>query len=226
MNTKQIKQIPLTEVTAYLAGVIIGDGHISNSTKSKTDKSLDYRITIELSEENFLTEIASLTKNIIQTKSKVIKRKLREDKSQHYYFQFRNKSFYYFLTTDLGIPFGKKSNFVKIPTKIRNCFDLQWPFLAGLFDTDGGIRGKTVGFTSSSIDLMKDVSNLLNVLGIAHSNEFWINKKYCRAFYGIRIKKNSTDTFLNNLPMRNYEKRKRVFYHVDVPERSNGMVNL
>jgi len=37
VNVGKVEDIELNCKTAYLAGVIIGDGHISNSTKSKLD---------------------------------------------------------------------------------------------------------------------------------------------------------------------------------------------
>ena len=49
MNIKKIKKIDLTPRTAYLSGVIIGDGNLSSSVKSKTDLSEDYRMYIDLS---------------------------------------------------------------------------------------------------------------------------------------------------------------------------------
>ena len=90
MNIGKIYKIPLNEKTAYIAGVFIGDGNISNATKSKEDKSPDYRITIELAEKGYLLRVTSLIKSIIKTRSQVVKRKPRERKQQHYYFQFRN----------------------------------------------------------------------------------------------------------------------------------------
>ena len=63
MNT-----IELTTKTAYLAGVIVGDGHISNSNKSKTHKSKDYKIVIDLDNKEYLCLLVDLIKSIIDTK--------------------------------------------------------------------------------------------------------------------------------------------------------------
>ena len=225
MNIGKIYPIDLNEQTAYLAGVIVGDGHISRATKSKQDKSPDYKITIEVVDSDFLSVVASLIKEVINTKSVVKKTKPRIGKQQGYYFQFRNKSFYHFLTHDLSIPAGKKCFSVEIPTKILSSPELQRHFLAGLFDTDGGIRGKTIGFTSASKKLISDTSKILSDLNILHHTESWKNKRYNTDYYGIRIKAKDNDKFLNGLPLRNNEKLKKVFRHADVLERSNGMVN-
>jgi len=226
MNIKKIHKIDLNENTAYLAGAIVGDGHISNSCKSKTDKSKDYKIAIEVIDKEFLMEVEALIKSIIQTKSTIKGRyDLRGCRKKLYYFQFRNKSFYYFLTKDLEIKAGNKCSSVVIPKKIFYSLNLQKSFIAGLFDTDGGIRGKTIGFTSSSKILIYQTSIILNNLKIKHSVESWLNKKYNQKYYGIRISKIDSDIFLNNVPLRNKEKLKRVFYHVGVPEWSNGIEN-
>ena len=225
MNIGKIYPIDLNERTAYIAGVIVGDGHISHATKSKQDKSPDYKITIEVIDLEFLNIVASLIKTIINTKSIIKERRPRNGKQQGYYFQFRNKSFYHFLTNDLGIPSGKKCFSVDIPTKILSSPSLQHHFLAGLFDTDGGVRGKTVGFTSASKKLILDTSRILDDWNILHHTESWKNKRYNTFYYGIRIKAKDNDKFLNGLPLRNNEKLKKVFRHADVLERSNGMVN-
>ncbi len=224
MNIGKIYPIDLNEETAYIAGVIVGDGHISKAAKSK--HSLDYKISIEVVDLDFLRIVASLIKIFVKTKSVIKKVKPRAGKQQAYYFQFRNKSFYYFLTNDLGIPSGKKCSSVTIPTPILSSPCLQRYFLAGLFDTDGGIRGKTIGFTSASKKLISDTSKLLQDLKILHSTESWRNKKYNKNYYGIRIKARDSDRFLKELPLRNKEKLKAVPRHVDVPERSNGMDNF
>src|SRR3989344_5292205 len=225
MNIGKIYPIDLNEQTAYLAGVIVGDGHISGATKSKQDKSPDYNITIEVVDLDFLSIVASLIKGVINTKSVVKKTKPRIGKQQGYYFQFRNKSFYHFRTNDLGIPSGKKCFSVDIPTKILSSPILQRYFLAGLFDTDGGVRGETIGFTSASKKLIFNTIKILNDMNILHHTESWKNKKYNRHYYGIRVKAKDNDKFLNELPLKNNEKLKKVFRHADVLERSNGMVD-
>ncbi len=127
------------------------------------------------------------------------------------------------MTHDLNIPSGKKSGYVRIPKSILGSRKLEDNFLAGLFDTDGGIRGKTLGFTSASPQLIVQISTVLNNLKVKHSKEQWLNKQYDRKFYGIRISTKDNDRFLNSLPLKNKRKRQICFHHVDVPERSNGL---
>ncbi|MBR9683893.1 hypothetical protein GOV03_05130 [Candidatus Woesearchaeota archaeon] len=222
----KIKKIELNPITAYLAGVIIGDGHISNSTKSKTDLSKDYRIGIELSGKEYLEYLIKLIKDIIITKSTLRESKRRGKK--RLYFLFRNKSFFYFLTEDLRIPNGAKSKRVFVPEKIKNSnLIIKKNFIAGLFDTDGGFRGGGIGFTSASEELTTGTSDLLKLLGIAHSGDKWLNKKYGQIYYGIRIYKKEIDNFLNMVPLRNKEKLEKIksrffSHHAELPEWSNG----
>ncbi len=224
MNIGNIYSIPVNNETSYMAGVIVGDGHISNAYKSKSNRSKDYRITLEIIDLEFLKTFENLVKSVIQTKSIVRKRsKIKGNRRQLYYFQFRNKSFYYFLTSTLGIPSGNKCSSVIVPKVIFNSLELQKSFLSGLFDTDGGIRGKTIGFTSASQDLISGTSKILDNININYSKDSWTNKKYDRKYYGLRISLRNIDKFLNELHLRNKEKLKKVFRHVAVPEWSNGM---
>ncbi len=212
MNIGKLVPIELTNKTAYLTGVIIGDGHISNSSKSKTDKSVDYRIVIDLIDKKYSFYISKLVKSIIHTKSVSKPIIPKPNRAQRFVFQFRNKSFFYFLTKDLDIPNGSKSSLVQVPKKIKSSSnEIKKHFVAGLFDTDGGFRGKTLGFTSASEDLMNGISLLFIEFLIGHSLETWINKQYERNYFGLRIKKSEIDNFLKNFPLQNKEKLIRIY---------------
>jgi len=208
MNIKTIEKIELNENTAYLAGVIVGDGHISNHLKSKN--SLDYNIRVELIDHEYLLLISNLIKGIISTKSTVKSANKRKGKQQSFYFQIRNKSIYYFLTKDLGIPAGKKCYSVLVPDKIFSSIPLQKCFLAGLFDTDGGIRSNSIGFTSASKGLITGIIAILNNLNFEHKVEEWINKKNNITYYGIKLGLKQRDKFLKQIPLQNQEKLEKI----------------
>ena len=209
MNIGKVVPIPLTKDTAYLAGVIIGDGHISDSTKSKTDSSKNYRIFLEFKDKTYLKQIHNIFLSIIRTKSKP-KSSKRGEKERHY-LQLTNKSLFLFFTEKLNIPKGAKSAIVVIPKMVKNSSaDVKRHFLAGLFDTDGGFRSKSIGFTSASRYLIKDVSDLLNEFSVKHFRESWTNKKYMRHYYGIIMYKQEIGKFLKIFPLRNEEKLKRI----------------
>lgn len=179
MRYVKVEPIELTLKTAYLAGVVVGDGHISNSFKSQNDKSRDYRIVIDVTDEHYSMLILRLIKSIILTKSTPRSPRLRGNRKKSFYLQIRNKSLFYFLTASMGIPAGAKSSVVSVPANIKySDLSIKRYFLAGLFDTDGGLRRNSIGFTTASRELILDVSDLLKEFSIKHTLEQWNNKKY------------------------------------------------
>ena len=228
MNVKKINSsILLCPDTAYLTGMIVGDGYIMNAAKSKRDSSPDYRVGVDISDEKHLRRIYQIIKLVTNTKSTPKRPKQRENRVPRLKIDVRNKELFYFLTKDMGLPKGKKSSTVTIPRRVINgSEEIKKHFMAGYFDADGGFRGKTLGFTTASERLRTETSDLLNEWGISHSQDSWIHKKYDKRFYGIRMKKNQIDTFLNLIPIRNTEKLVRIRdrFHAEMPEWSNGTV--
>jgi intein/homing endonuclease len=226
MNIKKINKIELTPKTAYLTAVIIGDGNLSNYVKSKSKPSPDYRIIIDVSDKGYLCDLSKLFKTIINTKSIPRMPIQRGRRKPRLYFAFRNKSLFYFFHKDMEIPKGKKSSIVFIPRKIKeSSLEIKKAFLAGYFDTDGGFRGNSLGFTTASKRLNIEVSTLLSEFKIEHSLDSWVNNKYKKEFYGIRIRKKEIDNFLNTFPFQNKEKLIRISqrFSARMPERSNGI---
>ncbi len=227
MKSKNLnKELVLDEDMAYLIGTIVGDGHISNNTKSKTDLSKDYQITIELTNCEYLKEIESLFKEFINTKSTTYSLKKREGKQQSWVFRFRNKEVYLYLTKAIGIPCGSKTSKLFVPDCImKNNKHIKKSFIAGLFDTDGGKRGGSIGFSMKSEQLQKDTSDLLKEFKIKHYNEKWLNKRYQLYYYGIKLSKKFTAMFLYEVPLRNKSKFNEILnlLNADVPEWSNGI---
>ena len=123
------------------------------------------------------------------------------------FLEIRNKKLYLFLTENLKTHKGPKTRDVKIPKIMRN-----WPnslkseFIAGYFDTDGGFRGNTIGFSTKTKDFQEYTIQILREKGIISSKEKWLNKKYNEYYYGIRIKKDNIDKFLNTFRLRNSKK--------------------
>ena len=120
MNTKKIEKIDLTPKTAYLTGVIIGDGNLSSSVKSKTDLSKDYRMYIDISDREYLIYLSRLIKSIIKTKTNPKQPSKRGNRIPRLYLQIRNKDLFYFFYKEMEIPRGKKSSIVFVPSKINN----------------------------------------------------------------------------------------------------------
>ncbi len=209
--THKKTEIILNNETAYLAGAIIGDGYLANKTKSKKDLSKDYQIKIDLSDKKYLILLFRILKKLTNTKSTPKVPKMRGNRKERLYILVRNKALFEFLTIKLGIPSGAKSSKVFMPDLIKKSSTaIKKHFLAGYFDTDGGFRNKTLGFTTASVRLNDDISDLLDELKICHIKESWMNKRYDKRFYGIQIRRNEIDIFLNTCPFRNKQKLKNI----------------
>tara|TARA_Y100000310_G_C20392901_1_gene673653 strand:+ start:51 stop:728 length:678 start_codon:yes stop_codon:yes gene_type:complete len=197
---------------AYLIGALVGDGHISNSRKSKSDRSKDYRISIEISDLDYLEKILfPLFCSLVLTKS-VPKRRKRKGKKDSSCFLLRNKQLYLFLTSEIGMIAGKKEGLV-IPEKIASSNSvIKREFISGLFDTDGGFRGKSLGFTMKSQILRDEVVGIIRSEGIKVFPDSWISRYNGLEYYGLRISKYDIVNFLNRFPLRNPEKLMKINY--------------
>jgi hypothetical protein len=196
-----------TKDLAYLIGVIYGDGYIKNGTKSKKDKSIDYKISIELSNLSYLKQVIHpLFYKFTKTKSKVRTRK-RANKKESGILEIRNKKLFKFLTEDLKTHKGPKTQKTQVPKKLKNWSNsLKYEFLAGYFDTDGGLRGNSIGFSTKTKDFQSYAFEIIKEAGIKASKERWLNKSYSKHYYGIRIKKDNIDKFLKTFKLRNNKK--------------------
>ena len=195
---------------AYLIGALVGDGYISNSRKSKSDKSKDYRISMELSDICYLEKVLfPLVCSLVLTKS-VPRRRKRKGKKESSYFLLRNKQLYLFLTSKMGMLAGKKEGLV-IPKKIVDSNSIiKREFISGLFDTDGGFRGGSLGFTMKSKILRDEVIEIISSEDIKVSPDNWISGYNGLKYYGLRISKNDIVNFLNRFPLRNPEKLMKI----------------
>lgn len=209
MNIGKIRQIPLNEQTAYLAGVIIGDGSLRNSFKSPNGR--DYGISIQITDYALLSKIETIVKSLITTKTE-LKQRLIPGKQPLWRFDFRNKSLYYFLNETLRIPRGKKSAIVSVPEKILNSTGaLKKAFLAGTFDTDGGCRGRAPGLSTASKLFRDQLVLLYRQFGFQIFKDQWVNKRNGRAYYGLRLSVREVDRFLREFPLQDEGKRKTLF---------------
>ena len=204
----------LTVELAWLCGLIIGDGHLYNSAKSKRDASPDYRIAIDISSKECMAEAYNIIYKLTKTTS-TPKRVAQKGRKPRLRLDVRNKALFKILTEELGIAKGKKCDCASIPAQIIHAqHQIKKAFIAGYFDADGGKRGHTIGFTSASKQLIKEVSAMLDEFGIEHARDSWRNAKYQKDYFGIRMTKKGKDIFLNEMRIH-----KR---YAELPERSNG----
>ena len=188
----------------YLAGVIVGDGHLRKGVKWKgRDDSLDYGINIHAKHKDFLEIIFGIINEKINSKTEI------KFYKRTYYLSIRNKLLHSTLNKKFEIPLGKKSNIVFIPNHVKYSKNLKY-FLAGLFDTDGGVRRGSIGYCSASKKLVSDISTCLLSFGIESTTEEWINKTYNRKYYGLRIRNKYIQKFLETIPLKNKNKIEKI----------------
>ncbi len=197
----------------YLAGAIVGDGHLKKGVKWRgNDNSKDYAIFFHSNNKKYLELILKLIKEKIKTKVR-----LKEGK-RAYYICIRNKQLYNFFNETLKIPLGKKSDIIKIPDFLTK--EQTKHFLAGFFDTDGGIRGRGIGYCSASKQIITEINQYLDSIKIKNSIDSWINKKYQKEYYGIRIKKSLINSFIKTIPLKNTKKLEKIRRDAGVVKRA------
>lgn len=154
MSKKLIYDIPLTKIAirkgiklpvelnndlAYLCGVFAGDGSISIEKRNNQYK---YYLTYTgnaLDEKEFYHEIiAPRLRNVFGIEPKVKHNK----RDNTYVSRINSKPIILFLTEIIGLPKGKKYDFLKIPELFLREESLVINFIRGLFDTDGCISFK------------------------------------------------------------------------------------
>ena len=188
----------------YLAGAIVGDGHIRNGVKHiGKDNSIDYGVNIHAKNKCYLEIILNIIKNKIDTKTEI------KFQKRTYYISVRNKLLHTTLNKKFEIPAGKKSDRIFIPNWIKNDSNLKY-FLAGYFDTDGGLRRGSIGFCSASKQMITDTKKCLEQMKIQSSLDRWINKKYDKEYYGLRIIKKDVIKFYKTIPLKNQDKIGRI----------------
>ncbi len=213
MNVGEIFPIELCEATAYLAGVIIGDGYIHGGFKGlKAPNSRNYRVSIDLTDFEFISTVAELMKEIVLTTATIKPKKVPQGHMRTWYFAVTNKSLWYFFTKTLGVPAGKKSRVVTVPEPILTGSDsIKKAFLAGLFDADGGMRSDSIGLTTASKNMGEQVAILFRELGFGCNISSWLIKKYDWRYYGLSLRTGEIDRFLKEIPLRNVRKKEAIF---------------
>lgn len=210
MHIGKIYPISLNEKTAYLAGVIIGDGYLADYFKSDNGRS--YKVQIDLTDFDFITTIASLTKKIIPTGARIIQKKVPAVNKSTWTFSVSNKSWWHFLTQTLKIPFGKKSRVVSVPDQIiKGSVSIKKAFLAGIFDTDGGLKGNCIGITTASKIMCDGLVSLFSDLGFTCRISSWVIKNYNWRYYAVSLYRRDIDRFLKEIPLRDEGKRQAIF---------------
>jgi len=213
----KITEFDLNVDTAYLTGVIIGDGHISGDYRSFPPRDeIDPKIAIEGGNRVFICdEVKPLVDKTILRSCNVTERGSRGiNRNPTWVLAFRSKYFHKFLTEDLGLPKGKKAEKISLRVileKINDRAEVKRALIAGIFDTDGGLRGNSIGHCTASKSLRDEMIDLLAENDIAATRSEWVNKRYNKKYYDWRIKRHeSIRSFLEKIPLRNKIRKERI----------------
>lgn len=122
---------PVNEKLAEETGIHIGDGSMSYQNKG-------YRLVYAgnlFEDTSYLQFVRLLLKELYNIDSSI--KEIR--KSTLVYIQIFSKAICTFKNKFLGLPFGKKSKIVNIPSVFRSDLELAKACIRGIFDTDGGV---------------------------------------------------------------------------------------
>ena len=181
-GSKKHFSIPLkiTPDLAYLAACVICDGHL------KKDK---YRLVFEVADENVIKKFTNIyNKLFCANEIYKIRNEKRTDRKTPYRIVINGKPVVILFERFFEIPRGKKSHLVCVPNVIKESnTNIKSSFLAGVFDTDGGKRGKQLGLTSASKVFRDDLCLLINEFNVNPCKDQWLNKKNGKIYYGLRF---------------------------------------
>jgi len=187
----------ITEDLAWIAGIIAGDGHIQVDTKHRI-----WRVIIAFDSK----KERNLLQKVFDTLRKMgLSPKVKEWSKGTVVILINSKFFTEFLIS-VGIPFGKKSDKVTIPSKIFSNERLAKCFIRGLFDADGCVvnrkrkHEKRIELFSKSRKLIEQLSIFLSNLGINNSVRF---VKRDKGFIISISKENSRQLFMKEIGLSN-----------------------
>lgn len=182
----------LTPKLAYLVGIIYGDGWINSEVN---------RIGLDKGNYEFLKEVYIPLLFDLFNLNLEIKKAHRS-----WRVSFKNKIIWDMLVQVFGLR-SNKSQTAKVPDAIRRAnTNIQKYFLAGLFDTDGGSRQGSFGFTTSSLAFNEEIIRVMNDIGIPLRKDTWFNKKVNKRYYGFVVSKCNCPLILEQIPLKNQKR--------------------
>jgi len=195
-GSKKIVRIPfnLLSELSFLAGVIVGDGHLTKDGK--------FRITLDMTNKR-LVNFIKLKFNKTFSLDLKLKKKLdkRQNRQTRWKIEFNNKVIWSLFNRLFKIPFGIKSDKVEIPDCIKEDIECLKMFISGLFLADGDSKNGRISFTCSSEKLFSDIKESLNRFNIFPFTSKWLHKKSKKIIFDVIIgKKDDINIFKNTFP--------------------------
>lgn len=163
---------------AYLIGVIMGDGHLANPSKSY-DKLTTYNSEVRITDGNKETfiELSKIFEDLFEYKPNIYSELSKVNKS-FYRFVIKSKPLHRFLMVVCNIPTGNKARKICIPKIIRESpLEIQKWFITGFFDADGCVMMAQNKYPQISIS-QKYVRILNSIIKISENFDIKWNGPY------------------------------------------------
>jgi DNA-binding transcriptional regulator WhiA len=195
VGRKKLIRIPLknSDNLSFLAGIIIGDGHLGKKKK---------RIQIEMDDVQTLTKVVKIFHEIFNVRTK-----LRIVRKQELYYQqtwrivFESKEISLFFNKVFEIPLGRKSHIIKVPSIIfESNANLKRSFIKGLFFADGSFKKKTIRFSSKSQQLIDDLGKLFETIGFRSVKRVYRNKTFDINYFELFLMTEEAERFKLKVP--------------------------
>ena len=195
-KSKQIIKIPkfVDPNISFISGFLIGDGHLAKD---------GFRIIVDIVSIDLLKILSKKFEEVFGIDVK-IKRKVdkRPNMQLRWKIDFRSKPIWLLFNLVFGIPSGKKSEHVTIPSVVLEDEKCRKMFFSGLFLADGGRKGKRISFTTISEKLFVDVQHLLQQFEIRFFTKRWTHTRHGRKVFDIVIcRKDDINKFISIFPL-------------------------
>jgi len=187
--------------TAYLIGVICGDGNLYKKNHSLTicDGSNKYL----LMSKNYIKFISGLFRKNFRTNGRTI------CKGTYCTYTIENFFLCNLFNCLFEIPYGRKCDLIKLPGILKNNENEKY-FWRGIFDTDGYIRVKL-----KMISLKTNSKTLIeNLVSFCKKNNIQTLHENCKKGYSLRIANNSFLIFAKLIGSSHPRKSRNLVYHL------------
>ena len=147
----------INENVAWLLGVLLGDGNQTDTT--------DYRIEVTKGAHDLLLRYIALIQSCLGVRTTI--RPVKNGAQYSAYFHDKQARM---LLREAGLGFERAASKTTPWSILKSPATVQRAYLRGLFDTDGGVNGAGVHFTTTSRGLAAEVQQLLLANGVIASN--------------------------------------------------------
>lgn len=179
--------VVLDENLAYLVAAILCDGHLYKDS---------FRVSFEITNEEIIKKFqAKLNTVFSMNYTYSIRIDKRKNRKKLFKIMFKSKPIVRLLTRLFNIPRGKKSHLIEVPEQVLcGSPEIKKAFLEGVFDTDGGHRGRGLGLSTASPVFRNQIAIMLEELNLKVSRDEWVNRKYNKKYYGLYFRKKASET--------------------------------